>query len=168
VSPCDICGCEMEGPFVTRRLYSARREEDPKDAAWATSRVTLHFSDFQTHEVMVCSRCRGDARRFYLLPILPGLVTACLWFLWIGLQPILAPNVSPEYVILPVSVPLVLLIWARHRIRRRYGMGERGFGETPLRMFSLDNYLIMKLTEQHPSRTYWTPKWYGYYRARFA
>ncbi len=167
MSVCDVCGRESEGPFVTRRLYSARREEDLKDAAWATSRVTLHFSDFQTHDVQVGPECRREARRFYLLPAVPALVSAVLYLIWVSAQPSLAPRVAAEYVVLPVLVPVVLFFWGRHRIRKQYGMGETGFGETPLRMFSLNSYLIMRLTEVNPSRTYWNPKWYKRYRDRF-
>lgn len=163
---CDICGCEAQS-VTLRRLYSAEREEDRKDAAWATSRVVLHFSDIQEHEIRVCAKCRREARRFYLVPFIPFLVTLVAWVIWLAVQPVLAPDADPKYVLLPGLIPLVLLLLAPGAVRRRYGMGEVQFGETPLRMFSLDNYLIYRLTLRNPTRVYWTPKWYRYFSERF-
>lgn len=164
---CDICGCEGEERLRTRRLYSALREEDLKDAAWATSRVTLHFSDFREHDVLVCGRCRREAWSFYLRPFVPFAVTLALWGVWALLQPLVAPDVHPGYIVWPALVPLLLLLVAPSVVRRRYGMGEVGFGETPLRLFSLDSYLIYRLTRENPDRVYWTPRWYRYYSSRF-
>ncbi|NLD73988.1 MAG: hypothetical protein GX649_14900 [Chloroflexi bacterium] len=168
MEPCDICGCATEeGRATTRRLYSAEREEKLKDAAWSTSRVLLHLSDFQQHDVLVCAKCRREAWRWYLQPFLPFLVSLAVWGAWVLLRPLVAPGAGPQYVIVPALLVLVLLIAAPATVRRRYGMGEKGFGETPLRLFSLDNYLIKRLTEKHPNRVYWTPKWYRYYSRRF-
>jgi len=166
LAQCDICGGKVVGRQVTRKLYSAQRLDKIKDAAWATSRVTLHFSDFREHDVLVCRRCRREALRFYLRAFVPFAVTAALWTAWALLQPVVAANVPVGYVLLPALVPLILLLSAPSIARRRYGMGEVQFGETPLRMFSLDNYLIYRLTQENPDRVYWTPKWYRYYESR--
>jgi hypothetical protein len=168
LEPCDICGCAEEaGKTSTRTLYSAQREEKLKDAAWSTSRVTLHLTDFRSHEVLVCAKCRREAWRWYLMPFLPFAVSLAVWAAWTYLRPFLAPNSDPMWVVLPGLVVVLLFLGAPGAVRRRYGMGEKGFGETPLRLFSLDNYLIKRLTEANPDRIYWTPKWYRYYSQRF-
>lgn len=167
MAECDVCRCEGQPIVATRRLHSAEREEKIKDAVWSTSRVTLHFVDFREHDVAVCAACRRAARAFYLRPFIPVAVTLVAYLAWLALQPIVAPNVSPVWTVVPALVPLLLLITAPGRVRRRYGLGERQFGEQPLRMFSLDSYLIMCLTRQHPERVYWTPKWFQYFERRF-
>ncbi len=159
---CDLCGREAIDP-VTRKLYSADREEKLKDATWSTSRVTLHLSRIQPHDVVICAACRRDARRWYLGPFAPFLVALLAWGAWLLLKPAIAPHIASEWLALPGLVVLALLIRAPLVVRRRYGLGERGFAETPLILFSLDNYAIRLLTDQHPNRVYWTPRWYRYY-----
>jgi len=163
---CDLCGREAVEP-VTRRLYSADREEEPKDAAWSTSRVTLHLSRLQPHDVVICRACRAAARRWYLRPFLPFAVALLAWAAWIALQPRVAPDVAPEWLALPGLLVVALLIRAPLVVRRRYALGERNFAETPLTMFSLDCYAIRILTDKHPHRVYWTPRWWRYYSRRF-
>ena len=166
MATCDLCGGAAAGA-ATRRLYSAEREEKLKDAVWSTSRVTLHLSDFREHDVAVCGACRRAAWRWYLGPFLPGVIALALWGVWLAVQPHVAPQAAPEYIALPALVGVVLILRAPLVVRRRYGLGERGFGETPLCFFSLHSYIIRRLTDQHPERVYWTPRWYRYYRERF-
>ena len=166
MTTCDVCGQEAVGA-ITRRLHSAEREEELKDAAWSTSRVTLHLTDIRQHDVIVCAACRRAARKWYLGPFAPFLMSLVACGLWLALQRVVAPGIRPEYLLLPGILVMVLLFRALRLVRRRYGMGERSFGETPLRLFTLDSYVIRRLTDQHRRRIYWTPRSYRYYSRRF-